>query len=129
MMRSARQRGAIVALLVALGMIASLLGSAVAARFASSAGEEHGQAAVVSAVTDAVSSVPMVPRLLVTKARQLPLGGRPTDQVAGVVGAPALLLIALLALLMVTPPGRRGWAMVAVSSLPRRAPPNAAVAL
>ena len=129
MMRSARQRGAIVALLVALGMIAALLGSAVAARFTSSAGEEPAPAAVVSAVTDVVPSVPMVPRFLVTKARQLPQGARPTGQIAGAVGAPALLLISLLALLTLTPPGRRGWAMVAVSSLPRRAPPNAAVAL
>ena len=128
-MRSARQRGAIVALLVALGMIAALLGSAVAARFTSSAGEEHGPAAVVSAVTDAVSAVPTIPRFLVTKAQQLSQGARPTGQVAGVVGTPALLVMALLTLLMVTPPGRRGWAMVAVSSLPRRAPPNAAVAL
>jgi hypothetical protein len=129
MMDSARQRGAIVALLVGLGMIASLLGSAVAARFTSSAGEEHGPAAVVSAVTNAVSSVPMAPRPLVTQVRQVPQGARPTGQVAGIVGAPALLLIALLALLLIAPPGGRGWAMKAVSSLPRRAPPNIAVAL
>ena len=120
-----RHCAALVALALVLGVIASLLGASAGARFTSVPAQGHDPTIVRGVVTDAVASVPRLPRLVLPNANRLPagVGVSAPDLLLGGVAPAGLLLVTLVALATVPAPGRRARTAAVMSALPRRAPP------
>lgn len=122
-----RQCAAAVALALALGVVASLLGASVGARFVSFPGQGHDPMIVRGVVTDVAASVPRLPRVVLPTADRVTTAvTASTDSLLGVVTPVGLLLVALGALATLLASGRRGCPRAVMSAQARRAPPGTA---